>query len=160
MARDFMQDILPKDEPPRPPKRLEIAGDEVEVPPREPEQVPERSIRNINVNRPRPMERSFDRSAMDRREVPPVGGGLPRQKKPRASMWLWIVAAVLLIALAIFAIFMFRSTTVTVTPRAHTIVFDSSKSFTAYPASSAAAGTLTYSVQSFDVDDTQTVAAQ
>lgn len=160
-----MQDILPKDEPPRPPKRLEISGDEVEVPPsREPEQR-ERSIRNINVTRQRPMERGperpgIDRPGMDRREVPPVGGGLPRRDGSRSSLWLWVVAAALLAILGVLALFMFRATTVTVTPRAHTIVFDASKSFVAYPASTAQPGTLTYTVQSFDVEDSEPVTAQ
>jgi hypothetical protein len=55
---------------------------------------------------------------------------------------------------------MFRSTSVTVIPRSHTIVFDAGKTFTAYPATSAPAGALTYSVQTFDVDDTAPVASQ
>ena len=159
-----MQDILPKDDSPRPPKRLEIAGDEVEVPSdtdSTPEQVPERSIRNINVNRPRQSERPpMERPSMDRREVPPVGSGLPRPRTVKTSLWLWIIAALLLVAVAGIALFMFRSTTITVVPRAHTIVFDASKTITAYPSSSAVAGALTYTVQSFDVDDSQTVASQ
>jgi hypothetical protein len=162
MVRDFMQDILPKDDSPRPPKRLEIAGDEVDVPSAsEPEPVPEKSIRNINVNRPRPIDRPPpERPSMDRREVPPVGSGLPRPRKGRTSLWLWIIAGVLLVAVVGSALFMFRSTTITVTPRSHTIVFDVSKTITAYPASNAASGSLSYTVQSFDVDDSQPVASQ
>lgn len=89
--------------------------------------------------------------------MPPVGGGLPPRRKSRPLLWLWIIAGVLLIAVMAFVLMMFRSTTITVIPRVHTIVFDSTKSFTAYPTSSAAAGTLTYTLQSFDIDDSQSV---
>jgi hypothetical protein len=72
---------------------------------------------------------------------------------------LWIIAAVLLVAVAVFGLMMFRSTSVTVIPRAHTIVFDQTKNYTAYPASSAAQGALTYTVQTIDIDDSQPVTA-
>jgi hypothetical protein len=74
MARDFMQDILPQDEPPRPPRRLEISGDEVDVPSehattnREEEAVPERSIRNINVTRQRTFDRQMERPIESQRD--------------------------------------------------------------------------------------------
>ena len=164
MAKDFFQDILPKDDP-RPPKRPEpsqvIQGDEVEVPETievEQERPPERSIRNINVNRPRPAERPIERPSMDRREVPPVGGGLPKPKRSGPSMWLWGIGAILVLAvIGLIALFVFRNTTITVTPRTQTIVFDATKNFTAYPSSGAAAGALTYTVQIFDLDESQAV---
>lgn len=159
MAKDFMQDIMPKDEPPRS-RRLEISGDEVDVPPRDQESLPERSIRNINVSRPKSMDRILPDRSVDRREVPQIGGGLPRKKGMRISIWLWAVAAILVLALVVLAFFTFRSTAITVIPRAHTIVFDSSKTFTAYPASSAAQGQLTYTVQSFDVDESEAVTSE
>jgi hypothetical protein len=186
MAKDYFQDILPKsDNDPRrvdsrSQERAPIQDNEAEavsdivhtedseldvgLPP-----VPERSIRNINVNRPRPAERptTTDRAPAaprmpertDRREVPPVGSGMPKKNRISTSMWLWVAAGVLLVAVAALALFMFRSTTVTVTPRAQTIVFDSSKYYTAYPTGSAPAGALTYTLQSFEIDESLTVSS-
>jgi hypothetical protein len=45
-------------------------------------------------------------------------------------------------------------------PRTHTIVFDNTVPFTAYPAESAASGTLPYTVQSFTFADSEVVPAQ
>ncbi len=163
MAKDYMQDILPKDEPSRPAKKIAIQGDEVVVPSdtmpqnTEPEIPPERSIRNINVNRQRPLSAPPPRPPG--REMQPLGSGMPRKKGIFSSMWLWITVAVLLVVFVVLALFMFRQTSVTVIPRAHTIVFDNTKTFTAYPASSAASGSLTYTSLNLDVDDSQSVAS-
>lgn len=110
---------------------------------------PERSIRNIQVNR----------SQADRREVPPVGSGMPANSKSRSTIWLWLIAGALLLVVGILAIFLFRTTTITVTPRTQTIVFDQTKSITAYPENSATAGSLTYTVQNFDQEESEVVAS-
>jgi hypothetical protein len=55
---------------------------------------------------------------------------------------------------------MFRTTTITVVPRVHTMVFDQTKSFTAYPVATAATGTLTYTVQTFDEQASDVVASK
>lgn len=112
---------------------------------------PERSIRNINVNRSRPS---------DRREVPPVGSGMPRPSKSYSTVWLWIIAFVLLVVVGFLSIFLFRTTTVTVTPRTHTIVLEQGRSITAYPLSAAATGTLAYTIQTFDEEASDVVASQ
>lgn len=77
-----------------------------------------------------------------------------------SSFKLWILAAVAIIALAILGMFAFRKTTVTVVPRTHTIVFDNTAPFTAYPQASAASGTLPYSVQTFTFEDSEVVPSQ
>ncbi len=164
MAKDFFQDILPKDDP-KPPRRERIQGDEVEVPSEAlPEPLPaspERSIRNISINRPRQMERGMDRvpervadkGNSDRREVPPVGSGVPRPRRMGSLTWVWIAAAVLFIIIGALVLFVFRSTSVSVIPRSQAVVFDVAKPMTAYPASSAPAGSLTYTLQTFDIDE-------
>lgn len=114
-----------------------------------------RGIRNIDLpTRPRP------RMMPDVRQLPSgTDRYLPR---PRASArpWLWIVAIICLVVLALFAILALRPTTVTIVPRSHAIVFDKSAEFVAYPASIAASGTLPYTVQTIDLDDSEVIASQ
>src|SRR4051812_21104296 len=112
MAKDFMQDILPKDES-RPTKipihqKSETPPEEIfDADPESQESIPERSIRNISVNRPRTFERAPLERPIDRREVPPVGGGMPRPRSGNSSLWLWAIAAILLAVFAVLALFMF-----------------------------------------------------
>lgn len=73
---------------------------------------------------------------------------------------LWLLAALALIVLAVLGMFAFRKTTVTVVPRTHTIVFDNTAPFTAYPDASAASGTLPYTVQTFTFEDSEVVPSQ
>ena len=46
------------------------------------------------------------------------------------------------------------------TPRSHAIVFDASSEFSAYPAGGAATGTLTYTTDAFDFEDSAVVVTQ
>lgn len=55
--------------------------------------------------------------------------------------------------------FFFMSTTVTVQPRMHTVVFDPTIQFTAAPAADAATGTIPYTVSTKDIDDSALVPA-
>lgn len=74
-------------------------------------------------------------------------------------MWLWIAAGAGVLILGILALVALRPTTVTVTPRSHTTVLTNATSFTAYPAETAATGTLVYTVRSLDLEDSTVVAA-
>jgi hypothetical protein len=163
VAKDFFQDILPKDEP-KPSFRGRIQGDEVEVPsdaaPETPHQeLPERSIRNINVRRTRTIDRPSERVPSRNFSEGPGASSLNASPKKglRASSWLWALAAVLAVALISLVLFVFRSTSVTIVPRAQTIVFDSSKTMTAYPATESPAGALAYTVRSFSIDESHQV---
>ncbi len=94
----------------------------------------------------------------DMREVPPVGRGLPprpRRRSPR--VWIWIIVVLCVLVLGFLALFMFRQTTVTLTPRVQVVTFDQSSQFTAYPQATAATGTLTYTVATTDITDSETV---
>lgn len=136
---DYFQDILPpegeqrKTPPPTPPQQPEPAAGE-------------RSIRNINIARRAPSP-AAERSAF----MPPMRSSF------FASYKLWLIAAVALVVLALLGLFALRKTTVTVVPRTHTIVFDNTAPFTAYPAESAASGTLPYEVQTFTFEDSEVV---
>jgi len=116
-------------------------------------QAGERSIRNITIaSRPRPF------GGVGAGGMPPIVP--PRPKTKFAGPWLWIIAAVAIIVLGGLGLFAFRKTTITVIPRSHDVVFDQASVFTAYPAASAATGTLAYTVQTFDEEDSSVVPAQ
>jgi hypothetical protein len=143
MSADYFQDILPPEgEQKRPsPTQPGPAAQPVE-------ETAEKSIRNININRTRPTtERAESRF-------------VPKRPSFAPSKKLWIIAGIAIVLLGGLSLFAFRKTTVTVVPRTHTIVFDNTVPFTAYPAESAASGTLPYTVQSFTFADSETVPAQ
>lgn len=127
---------------------MQEPGTETETP-----ETPEKSIRNID--------------APQRRSIPGAGApvGLPPKPRrigessPSSRRWLWLIAFFLILAVVGFALFILRKTTVTVIPRSHTIVFDQTAQFTAYPAATAASGTLAYTVSTTDVQDSQVVPA-
>ena len=81
----------------------------------------------------------------------------PKRRGASAKIWLWLVASVAIVLLAGIALVAFRSTSVSVTPRSHTVVFDATAHFTAYPAATASAGTLPYTVETVDLEDTDVV---
>lgn len=142
---DYFQDILPPEGEAR--RAAPPAGEPEQEP------APEKSIRNISINR--------SRGAPEKRDP-----FIPMPKPPRAplsfipSARVWLIAALALFVLGILSLFMFRDTTVSVVPRTHTIIFDNTAPFTAYPAATAASGTLPYSVQTFSFEDTELVPAQ
>lgn len=143
---DYFQDILPPEGEAR-----RAAPPPTPIP--EPESAPEKSIRNISITRPR--------AASDRRDPFISMPGSPRTSfsfLPSARVWL--IAALALFVLGILSLFMFRDTTVSVVPRTHTIIFDNTAPFTAYPTATAASGTLPYTVQTLTFEDTEVVPAQ
>lgn len=165
MAKDYFQDILPPDgNAPRktaaPTPDIEHEMEEstpisINTNPRPtpPPQEGERSIRNISMparGRPRP-------PMNDMREAPGISG-LPVTPGKRSSRWwLWGIAGLCVVVLGVLLLVAMRSTTVTVTPRSHAITFDQASRFTAYPAETAATGTLSYTVQVSDLDDSEVV---
>lgn len=108
-----------------------------------------KSIRNIpiTVNRTRPR---YD-------DALPSGPLPPRRRASR--IWLWGGVLVALLALAAMALVALRPTSVTVVPRSHAILFDETARFTAYPATTAAEGTLPFTLRSTTFEDSQVVAA-
>ena len=109
-----------------------------------------RGIRNINMPpRSRPsMNDARERSAQY----------LPRPNRKISRLWIWIAIGLCVAVLGFFALFLFKQTTVVVIPRTQTVTFDETTQLTAYPASNAATGTLSYVVVSTDITDSQDVA--
>jgi hypothetical protein len=118
----------------------------------------ERSIRNISA------PRSRIRPARDMREAPAIGMSGPAfagdSGGKKTKWWLWVIAAVCVAALAILLFVSLRPTVITLAPRSHAVTFDSSYLFTAYPSDAAATGTLPYTVQISDIEDSQVVASE
>jgi hypothetical protein len=187
MAKDYFQDIVPPQNkqtdkqqkvavrtpvakvPTPPTPELEEIQDDP-IPPAEP-YASERSIRNINVPQRsvRPMRPSVTDPRMsdtrDSGNYNPPPQNLqqmpPKPRRPRSShWWIWIIVLICILALGAFAFFAFRKTTVTVIPRSHTSVFDQSSQFVAYPAATAATGTLAYTVVNSSLQDSEAVPAQ
>ena len=75
-------------------------------------------------------------------------------------MWMWALAVVLIAVLGLVFAVALRPTTVTVIPRTQGIVFDPSLLYNAYPAQTAAMGTLPYTVQTTELEDSAVVAAE
>lgn len=82
----------------------------------------------------------------------------PGRKKPRWT--LWIIALVALVVVGVLASFMLRNTAVTVVPKSHVVILDQTAQISAYPAGSAATGTLAYTTKTIELEDSAVVAAQ
>ncbi len=165
MVKDYFQDILPPQgssnssagKTPSSPTSIPIntSDSSEEEPAFVPPEPAARSIRNISVVSRPPRRPAFS----DNR-----GGGMggPDSRKKGGKKWLMmiVVAVVLALLLALLAFVAMRPTTVRVIPRTHTVVFDSSMQFRAFPGNSAATGTLPYIINTADLDDSAVVPAQ
>lgn len=176
MAKDYFQDIVPpqngaQNGTPRPARKLAVPQqqlpdpelddftDEEEVAIEPP--APERSIRNI----PLPQSRSRGRAMPDAEQgaAPRTFAGQDRTAPTRARSsrgWIWILAGVLVVFVGTLAVVATRGTVVTVTPHSHLVTFDQTAQFTAYPANTAATGTLSYTIRTIELEEFAVVPAQ
>lgn len=111
----------------------------------------ERSIRDL---RPSAARQRLQARPEIRSEFPPE----PRPRRPRFGIWIAALIA-LAVLLGAAGLLLFPSTTVTIVPRTHVVPFDSSNPLTAYPAATAATGTIRYTVMSQVFDDSSVVQA-
>lgn len=176
MAKDYFQDIVPPsgDRAPRPVTRKvsltppapvektheeppsEGEYDDDDIPSPEVAPAPARGIRSINM----PPRARYRSATSEPGETPSMGMGRGLPPKPRAKvshLWIWVLAIICIVVIGFLALFMFRSTTVTITARTQTVTFDQTSQFSAYPTSSAATGTLAYTVATTDLQDSETV---
>src|SRR3989344_2048314 len=180
MAKDYFQDIIPPGDdsnppqsfrprplPPQPPEEPAQDGPR-SIPIQTPPTVDDggfddaapRGIRSIQAPaRPRPYRSAIAPTTMERdfREGPPISGGLPPRRSSR--LWMWAGASVLVLCIVATLLFFFGSTTITVTPKSRTAVL-SSAALTALEGAAAPLGTLSYTLQTFDLEDSEVVAAQ
>lgn len=166
MAKDYFQDIVPpgSDRARGAPERAVKLNVKETAPEPEHEEMHDDIAEEVGLA-PQPGVRSIRNIAPSRtrgrlgdiREMPPV----PPSARPRRSRWwVWLIALFGVIVLALMGIFAFRDTVITVIPRSHTVAFDQTARFTAYPEATAASGTLPYRVITADYEDSETLQTQ
>jgi len=116
------------------------------------EQPSERSIRDLRPSAAR------QRLQSPRPEMRPEAYMEPVRRRSRVGIWV-AAGLALIVLLGAAALLLFPSTTVTIVPRVQTLPFDSSNPLTAYPAATAATGTIPYTVLSQVFEDSAIVAA-
>lgn len=158
MAKDYFQDITPPTGGTPPPARPTPAAAPIqsrgaEMHEYEAEESSEKSIRNIQITPTATRRPRYDEGSR--------GAPVPPQPKKRHSLtFIWIGVLLALLVVGALALVALRPTTVTVIPRSHTVLFDETARFSAYPAGSAATGTLSYSIETTSIEDSQVVPAQ
>lgn len=160
MSADYFQDITPPAESgrPAPPRAPQEAPDErpedaAEIPIRVSEAAPPpRGIRSIA-----PPPRARTRIAPEEREE---GAFAPPRRRRMPRWWIWGAAALAVLIVAALGFFAFRPTAISVTPKSHRLVLRDMPPLTAYPAALAATGTLPYTVEMTELEDSETVPAQ
>lgn len=160
MTKDYFQGIVPPSRGGNPVRlrRIEVQSaekdldDEVDTSVDESteEVTPDRSIRNVNITPGRP------RRAVEARPPRSAGGHVGKRHGKRLLWALAIVAFLVLVGIGFVAM---RTTTVTVTPRSHAVLFDDASRFTAYPEVAAPQGALSYAVHTEEFEDSDTVAS-
>ncbi len=187
MAKDYFQDITPSSDDSNHHRRLKPLppeADEYQEPPQiESSEVNEilirvsgdsretpsavdagsRGIRNISAPlRPRPVRLGgmSGRMDMDIRESSPISGGMPpRSARPSSRLWMWAAASVVVLAIVAALLFFFGSTVITVTPKSRTAILASAP-LVAREGASASPGTLSYTLETFDLEDSEVVEAK
>jgi hypothetical protein len=157
MAKDYFQDILPpsgatpsRSIPITRPEKPVIEESQQEETATEP---PERSIRNISMP-----ERARGRGGEIKPPPPPPSVSFDDGSRGGSKrLWIWAVALLGILLVAVVGLLALRPTTVTVIPKSHAVLFDSASKITAYPESSAATGTLAYRVESVELEDSEVV---
>ncbi len=161
MVKDYFQDITPPNSFPAPRGNPAESADRASAP-ATPSQIsssaissadlPEKTIRNIQVA---DSSRTKSRIGADLREPfqSAKKGGLGR-------ISLWVGVALALLTLGAIALVALRPTSVTVIPRSHNVLFDETAIFTAYSASQAATGTLSFTLETMTLEDSEAVPAK
>lgn len=130
MARNYMQDIAPDSDEP----------------------IQERSIRDLRPSAAR------QRLQAPRPEMRPEY--TPQATRRTSRVGIWVAAIIALVALGCAAALLFiPSSSVAIVPRTHVVPFDASNPLTAYPAATAATGTIPYTVMTQTFEDSAVLAA-
>lgn len=157
MVKDYFQDIVPPQGGTARKKthatnaqndNEDERHEEVKIPIRAPEESADihgRSIRNISIPaRTRNPYREGIATAQ-----PPTSRGISR-------FWIWGAAIVCILILIAVLVVALRPTSVTITPRSHTITF-SGQTFSALPESSSLEGVLSYGMHTVNIEDSEVV---
>lgn len=162
MAKDYFEDITPPEGTPdaqqerTPASSPSLANRSEDIPIRVADTPPARGIRSISAPRA-----ARSKIGVDVRETPSFSNDPLPQRPRKYSRWiLWGVALVALLAVGALALLSFRDTVIRVVPKSHTVVFDPAITFTAFPESTAATGTLSYRIQTSELEDSEVVPSQ
>ena len=162
MAKDYFEDIVPPENGGRRAVPINTNPAPIAEEDNEPENytapTPEKSIRNISMPQRVARRPAPDMSDMRQPTAAGILGGA-HAPRVRSRWWMWIAAGISVLILGSLALLALRSTAVTVTPRSQTVVFDQTAQFIAYPSATAAAGTLSYTVQTVELEDSEVVAS-
>src|SRR3990167_2199935 len=156
MAKDYFQDILLSNDnkvgtPLGADKKTSGGSDGIP-------DVGGRSIRNITVNPRAPRTRSMSSDVRGSASSDPQSPSVWPNTYKRSRVWIWVIVAISLIILTVLALFAFRSTKITITPRSRPIVFDQSVHFIANPMANENSG-LSYTIVVNELEDTAVVAS-
>ncbi|OGG56429.1 hypothetical protein A3D71_01345 [Candidatus Kaiserbacteria bacterium RIFCSPHIGHO2_02_FULL_55_20] len=180
MAKDYFQDIIPPAGEPIPPRQFpqSVPGpsetqnsDARDIPIRvadaqegqDPADPASRGIRSISAPaRSRPPRFTGAPVQMDQ-DTRGSYGGLPQGPSRRSTrLWIWAAASLFVLVGATLLLFVFSSTVITLTPksRAATLTAATLTAYQVATAADATPGTLSYTVQTFDLEDSDVVASK
>jgi len=114
----------------------------------------ERSIRNIALPQRKQMRRAPGEPTLRARQQ--------RPSRRSSRMFMWVAAVLGIAVLAVGAFFVLQDhTTITLTPRTHTVVFDEQATYTLYPEGDVRANSLalTYKTETREFDESASVEA-
>lgn len=169
MAKDYFQDITPPQgggiqRPPVKPAAAPVEeeyddGMAQDIPIRIDENGP-KGIRSITPPRASARAGRVDAGirpprSYEERSVDDSG----EERRGHGRWWLWGIAAFGIIFVVGLLLLALRPTTVTISPRSHTISLNAGTPFMAYPAATAASGTLAYTITTLDLEDSAAVTA-
>ncbi len=171
MAKDYFQDILPPSDEHSgniPSRLTDASRREVHIrTDNSDDALPSRGIRSIQPptrsrlpTRVAPARSSLETEADS--QLVSGGAGYIKTWRSRYFRWLmWAIAGIAIIIVGGLALLSFRPTTVTVVPKTRLVTLTGSSAFVARPESApAGASSLTYVLQSFDIEDSEVIAAQ
>jgi hypothetical protein len=112
-----------------------------------------RGIRNIQISGRRP------RGAMlDTRDMPSLGRtSYHHPGRSLSKGWIWILAIISLTTLGALGLFVFRDTTVTLSPHSRSVTFDDTSQFIAYSRGTVGTSSLSYQLSKMDMSDVAVV---
>lgn len=174
MTKDYFQDIIPPqndaervpssapirpapqqtNQVPPPPPPPSPSNSSIDVREEPPVPLADRSIRNIMPSQTRKMP-SFSGAPVGVSEAP-----RPRNSRGTRGILMVVMALLFVAIIGGLALFGLRNTTITIVPRTHPVTFDETSQLVAVPVGDVASSSLTYTVKTLELEDSEVVAAE